>query len=93
MVLMHATHTYILSKQYSTPSNWISHISRYLHNHYDVIQDKVYTIGAEVAVIAREIENRNIITKLVIMRRWKFSDEEARMFAGKLMQCVQNNLI
>jgi hypothetical protein len=93
MVLMHAVHDQVLSNPFPTVSAWISAISPILLNHHDIVQDKVRTIGAEVAMIVGEIEDRNILTKWKIVGKWKFSSKEAETFAGKLHNCVQDNLM
>ena len=72
---------------------WISAICCFLIDHHDIVQGKVCTIRAKVANIVGEIEDRNVITKWVTINRWKFSDKEADIFASKLIQCVQSNLM
>jgi hypothetical protein len=93
MVLMHAVHDQVLSSPSPTVSAWISAISPILVNCHDIVQDKVCTIGAEVAMIVGEIEDRKILTKWNIVGKWKFSRKEAETFAGKLHNCVQDNLM
>jgi hypothetical protein len=93
MVLMHAVHDQVLSNRFTTVSAWISAISPILLNRHDIVQDKVCTIGAEVAMIVGEIEDRNIVTQWKIVSKWKFSSKEAETFAGKLHNCVQHNLM
>jgi hypothetical protein len=93
MVLVHAVSTKVLSGPSSNMKDWISAISQVLVDHHDIVQDKVCVIGGEVAVIVGEVEERNIIRKWKFVRMWKFSDQEAEMFASKLNKCVKDNLI
>ena len=60
--------------------------------HETLVQDKVCTISAQVEAIVGEIKDRNIISKK-LARKWKFSEDEAAMFARKLNKCVQDNLM
>jgi len=90
---MHAVVREVLSSTHSSKSDWISAISHVVVVHDDLVQDKVRTISAQVEGIVREIKDRNIITKLKLASKWKFSREEADMFAGKLNNCVEDNLM
>jgi len=93
MILTLAIHIKVLSKPHPNVPDWISAICHFLIDHHEIVQDKVCIIHANVANIVREIEDKNIITKWVTINRWKFSDEEAEIFASKLIQCVQSNLM
>jgi len=91
--LVHKVHIDVLPSSMSKKLNWTSAISCFLEDHQDLVQDKVHTLTPQVMVIVEEIQNRNIITKLKITSAWKFSEEEAEVFAEKLNKCVEDNLI
>ena len=86
VVLVHAVQHNVLSKTSRKPSDWISAISHLLIIQHNIAQ-VVHTIGTEVALIVEEIEGRKLI------RRWMFSPYDATIFARKLNQCVNDNLI
>ena len=87
MVLAHAVHSKVLYNHRLKTLDWVLAISQVLINEHDIVQDKVSVIGAEVAVIVGEIENRKIVGK------WRFSEMEANIFACKLNKCVKDNLM
>ena len=93
MVLIHAVHTQVLPSNTPTLPNWVSAISPFLENHQKLVQEKVCILTSQVAAIVGEIKDMNILTKYKIITTWKFSDEEARMFAVKLSKCVNDNLM
>jgi hypothetical protein len=86
MVLVHAVQRNVLFNPSSNASDWVSGITHTLAIHPNIGQ-VVHVIGTEVAVIVEEIESRRIF------RKWKFSDKDAAMFAHKLNQCVEDNLM
>jgi len=92
MVLLHAVHTQLLSS-IATPLGWVSAISAFLKNHQKLVQEKVCILTSQVASIVGEIKDMNILTKYKIITMWKFSHEEAHMFAVKLSKCVNDNLM
>jgi hypothetical protein len=83
----------VLSSTSSSQSDWISAISHIIVIHDDLVQHKVRTISAQVEAIVREIKDRNIISKLKLASRWRFSHDEAYMFGEKLNKCVEDNLM
>jgi len=91
MILVHKVH--IDASSMPKKLNWTSAISCFLEDHQDLVQDKVHALTPQVMVIVEEIQNRNFITKLKITSAWKFSEEEAEVFAEKLNKCVEDNLI
>ena len=93
MVLMHAVHTQVLPSNTPTLPNWVSAISSFLENHQKLVQEKVCILTSQVAAIVGEIKDMNILTKYKIITTWKFSHEEAQMFAVKLSKCVDDNLM
>jgi len=93
MVLMHAVMREVLSSTSGSKSDWISAISHIVVVHDDLVQHKVRTISVQVEAIVREMKDRNIITKLKLASKWKFSQEEAHMFARRLNKCVKDNLM
>ena len=94
IVLIHAVHTQVLlSNTPPTLPNWVSAISPYLENHQKLVQEKVFILTSKVAAIVGEIKDMNILTKYKIITTWKFSHEQAQMFAVKLSKCVNDNLM
>jgi hypothetical protein len=68
-------------------SDWTSAIFSFLEVHHGGVQEKVANIGGQVAAVVSQVEDRKIV------RKWRFSREEAAMFAEKLNKCVQDNVI
>jgi hypothetical protein len=93
MVLMHGVVQEVLSSTRNRLSDWISAISQIIVVHDGLVQGKVHTITTQVKAIVREIKERHIIRKLKLASKWKFSADEAAMFATKLNKCVQDNLM
>ncbi|KIJ29968.1 hypothetical protein M422DRAFT_36746 [Sphaerobolus stellatus SS14] len=91
MLCIHAVSQDILSTSAPTLNTWLLAISLVVQK--ILIKDKIFIISAQVEAIISEIMNRNIATKLNIANRWKFSEEEAEIFAKKLMKCVEDNLL
>ena len=85
VVLAHTVFSKLLHNHRLHISAWVSAISQVVINQHDIVQDKVSTIGAEVAVIVGEIEDRKI--------KWRFSEMVAKKFATKLNKCAMDNLM
>ena len=90
---MHAVVKEVLSSSSTDQPDWILAISHFLASHGDLVQTKVHTVSTQVEVIVTDIKNRNIIRKLELINIWKFSSEEAIIFAEKLNKCVEDNLM
>ncbi|KAF8064233.1 hypothetical protein FPV67DRAFT_210305 [Lyophyllum atratum] len=91
LVLMHGISAKTLSKDIEIKTeDWILAISSFLTEHHDLVQTKVPTIRAQVEGIVKEIKNHKVANRL---GRWRFSDKEAEIFAGKFLGCVESNLL
>ncbi|KIJ34224.1 hypothetical protein M422DRAFT_35184 [Sphaerobolus stellatus SS14] len=91
MICIHAVSQDVLSTSAPTLNTWLSAISLVVQK--SLIMDKICIISAQVEAIISEIMIGNITPKLNIANRWNFSEEEADIFAKKLMKCVEDNLL
>ncbi|KIJ39331.1 hypothetical protein M422DRAFT_32785 [Sphaerobolus stellatus SS14] len=91
MICIHAVSQDILSTSAPTLNTWLSAISLVVQK--SLIKDKIHIIRAQVEVIISEIMIRDIVHKPNIAYMWQFSEEEAEIFAEKLMKCVEDNLL
>ncbi|KAJ7104812.1 hypothetical protein C8R44DRAFT_807119 [Mycena epipterygia] len=90
LVVMHAVQTEVTT----TSSYWITAIKSFLEHHAGPVQEKFLSIHSQIAVIMEEIKkSRNILTRIRHASVWRFSLQEAEVFAKQLAQCVEENLL
>ncbi|KAJ7118190.1 hypothetical protein C8R44DRAFT_923383 [Mycena epipterygia] len=88
LAVMHAVQTEVTT----TSSHWIPAIKSFLEHHAGPVQEKFLLIHSQIAVIVEEIEkSRKILTQPKHAGAWRFSLQQAEVFAKRLAQCVEEN--
>ncbi|KAJ7018973.1 hypothetical protein C8F04DRAFT_1276832 [Mycena alexandri] len=94
LVLQQAVHSQVLASNVSpSPEDWASAMSPFLQDHDGPVQEMIPKISLQMAGIVDEMNHKDITSRLNIGGAWKFSDEEADIFAKKLVQCIEAHVI
>ncbi|KDR72890.1 hypothetical protein GALMADRAFT_739981 [Galerina marginata CBS 339.88] len=93
MLLMHAVQKQAMTSAPPNATTWSGHISSFLEHQQALVKEKISTLIPQVAKITQDIyDHRTFLTK-AILPTFRLSDKEANIFAVKLAQCINDNLI
>lgn len=94
MVVFHKVHTGVLTLSSPTTMDWMGTLGSFIEDNTFPLHKKINTITAQVAAIVAQMKHRNIIPQLSIRHLpWSFSDQEGTIFATKLSQSIEANLM
>jgi hypothetical protein len=94
MTVFHAVHTNVLTLVSPTAKDWMQTMASFVEDNKVPLHENINTITAQVVAIVGEMKHRNIIPRVSLQHLpWKFSDEEATIFATELSQSVEANLM
>ncbi|KDR66214.1 hypothetical protein GALMADRAFT_259718 [Galerina marginata CBS 339.88] len=93
IILMHAVQKQAIASTPPNATTWSRLISSFLEHQQGLGEEKISTLIPQVAKVAQDIQEDRKFLPRVIFPTWQFSDKEANIFAMKLMQCTNDNLI
>ncbi|KAJ7721916.1 hypothetical protein B0H14DRAFT_3006869, partial [Mycena olivaceomarginata] len=92
MVVFHAVQPGVLTLVSPTAKDWIQTVASFIEDNKVPLNEKANTITTQVEALIGAMKHRNIIPQLNPRHLpWKFSDDEATIFATELSQFIVAN--